>query len=117
MGISERSDPDSIWNVGPFADGRRVVVIFPVSVADPDKVLLGACRRAYGTSFKIIAPQDSREIYESAYGVIRENLRPGEAMTLLNAAAAQVSFYTPTRPNKAWSAHVRIVDVSRFILN
>lgn len=30
---------------------------------------------------------------------------------------AQVSFYTPQRKNKAWSAWIRVVDISSMLYN
>lgn len=117
MSLSRHSDPDSIWNVGPFADGKRVVVIFPISVGDPDAALERACRKAYGSSFERILPHHSPEAYESAYRVINQHLQAGEVMTVLEPQFGRVTFFTPKRENKAWSAYVRIVDVTRFFLN
>lgn len=105
--------------MGPFQDGRRVVVIFPISVRDPDEALHRACKKSYGTSYQLLQPRDVPEAYESAYDVVQKNLSEGESINVLDRNGARVTFFTPAREgqDRAWSAWIRVVDITRFLYN
>lgn len=103
--------------MGPFQDGLRVVVVFPVSVGDPESALHRVCKKAYGESYRVLQPRDTPEAYESAYEVVQKNLETGEVVTVLDRNGARVTFFTPKREAKAWSAWIRVVDITPFLYN
>lgn len=103
--------------MGPFSDGNRVVVVFPVSVRDPEEALHRVCQKAYGKSYRVLVPWEKPDEYESAYEVVAQNLESGEAVTVLDRGGARVTFFTPKREDRAWSAWIRVVDISSFLYN
>lgn len=104
--------------LGPFSDdGRRLVVVFPVSVKDPDEAMRRVCQKAYGSNYQVLIPREEPDAYEAAYDVITKNLDEGESFSVLDRASGKSTFYTPTKEVKAWSGWVRVVDISKFFLN
>lgn len=92
-------------------------MIFAVSVREPREVLDRACKRAYGSAYEMYSPAETPDIYASAYKVVTKNLREGESLSILDPSRGLVTFYTPKREEKAWSAVVLVIDVRKFLVN
>lgn len=92
-------------------------MIFAVSIREPENALRRASKRAYGNSFVLLKPTEDWAAYESAYKVVSANLDKGESMTVLDPVRGRVTFHTPNRDEKAWSAVVLVIDIARFLVN
>lgn len=104
--------------LGPYSDGPdRLVLVFPVSVKDPDEALHRVCKKAYGVSYKVILPRDEPEAYESAYDVVTQNLTEGSSFSVIDRNSGRSTFFTPKGKERAWSGWVRVVDIGRFLYN
>lgn len=90
---------------------NQIAVVIPVSERDFDKAIRAAVSSTH-TSCRIIDPMTRPEVYESAYKAITSKLDRNEALTILDRAKAKVSFFTPKREAPAWSAWIRVVDVT-----
>ena len=100
-----------------FADGTKIIFVVLLRYADPERVLGRALRKTCGKNFHIFDPRLNRQEYEKAFEKIRARLDKGDHMVCWDWDKAQVSFYTPQRKNKAWSAWIRVVDISSMLYN
>ncbi len=100
-----------------YADGTTIVFVVPVSRKDPEKQLRRAVTKVYGQKFEILDPKTNRSAYDKAYEIVRARLRKDEHLVVIDPNTASVSLHTPKREHRAWSAWIRVVDISQALYN
>jgi hypothetical protein len=100
-----------------FADGTKIVFVIPVSRGDPERALRRALRKVCGKNSRILDPVADVLEYRKAMDQLRARLQKGEHVVCWDWKEVRVSFNTPSRRQKAWSAWIRIVDISSSLYN
>jgi hypothetical protein len=100
-----------------FRDGTKIVFVVPLKHGDPEAGLRRAIRKVCGKNFQVLDPELHKPEYERALTMMRSRLQYGEHVICWDKKEMRLSFYTPKRQQKAWSAWLRIVDISAVLYN